>query len=44
MNLLFNYFEGSNEGIVGREAEMTDSIVKCAEIPLEGDKGDVKLP
>ena len=35
-NLLFNYFEGSNEGIVGRKAEMTGSIVKCGERLLEG--------
>ena len=35
-NLLFNYFGGSNEGIVGREAEMRGSIVKCGERPLEG--------
>ena len=35
INVLFNYFEGSNEGIVGREAEMRGSIVKCVERPLE---------
>ena len=38
-NLLFNYFEGSNEGIIGGKAEMRDSMVKCAERLLEGGKG-----
>ena len=38
-NLLFNYFEGSNEGIIGGRAEMRDSMVKSAERPLEGGKG-----
>ena len=33
-NLLFNYFEVSNEGIIGREAEMRSSAVKCGERPL----------
>ena len=41
-NLLFNYFEGSDEGIVYRKAEMTGSIVKSGERPLEGE-GDVKF-
>ena len=36
VNLLFNDFEGSNEGIVGREAEMRGSLVKCGKRPLEG--------
>ena len=36
--MLFNYFEVSNEGIIGGEAEMRDSMVKCAERPLEGGK------
>ena len=46
MNLLFNYFEGSNEGIVGREVEMRGSIAKCWERPLEegGCEIPVKLP
>ena len=35
-NLLFNYFEGCNEGIIGRETEMRGSIVKCGKISLEG--------
>ena len=35
-NLLFNYFEGSNEGIIGRKAEMRGAMVKCGQIPLEG--------
>ena len=34
--MLFNYFEGSNKGIVGREAEMRGSMIKCGERPLEG--------
>ena len=34
MNLVFNYLEGSNEGIVGREKEMRGSMVKCRERPL----------
>ena len=34
-NLLFNYFLDSNEGIADREAEITGSIVKCGERPLE---------
>ena len=34
-NLIF-HFEGSNEGIVGREAEMRSSMVECGEKPLEG--------
>ena len=41
-NLLFNYFEGSNEGIVGRKAEKTGSIVKSGERPLEG--GGCEIP
>ena len=40
--MLFNFFEGYNEGIIGREAEMRDSIVKCGETPLEGE-GYVKF-
>ena len=35
-NLAFNYLEGSNEGIIGREKEMRDSMVKCREKPLKG--------
>ena len=38
-NLLFNYFEGFNEGIIGREAEMRGSMVKCGERLLEGGVG-----
>ena len=34
--MLFNYFEGSNEGIIVREAQMRGSMVKCGERPLEG--------
>ena len=36
MNLLFNYFEGSNDGIVGREVEIRGSMVRCGERLLEG--------
>ena len=36
-NLLFNYFNGSNEGIIGGEAEMRVFMVKCGERPLEGE-------
>ena len=36
-NLLFNYFEGSNKGIVGREAEMRGFLVKCGERPLDAE-------
>ena len=36
INLFFNFFEGSNEGIIGREAERRSSMVKCEETPLEG--------
>ena len=36
MNLLFNHFEGFNEGIIGRESEMWGSMVKCGERLLEG--------
>ena len=35
-NLLFNYFNGSNEEIIGGEAEMRGFMVKCWERPLEG--------
>ena len=35
MNMLLNYYERSNEGAIGREAEMRDSMVKYGEIPLE---------
>ena len=33
--MLFNCFEGFNEGIIGREAEMRGYMVKCGEKPLE---------
>ena len=36
--MLCNYIESSNEGIIGGEAEMRNSMVKCAERPLEGGK------
>ena len=36
MNLLFNYFNGCNEGIIGGEAEMRGFMVKCGGRPLEG--------
>ena len=34
--LLFNYFNGSNEGIIGGEAEIRAFMVKCGERLLEG--------
>ena len=46
--MLLNYFEGLNEGIIGREAEMRGSMVKCGARPLEGEGGgceiSVRLP
>ena len=35
-DLLFIYFEGSDGGIIGEEAEIRGSVVKCGERPLEG--------
>ena len=35
MNLLFNYFNDSDEGIIGGEAEMRGFMVKSEERPLE---------
>ena len=35
-NLLLNYLNGSNEGIIGGEAEMRGFMVKCGERLLEG--------
>ena len=35
MNLLFNYFEGSNEGMISREADRRGTLVKYGETPLE---------
>ena len=35
-NLCFSYFEGFNEGVIGREAEMRGSLVECGERQLEG--------
>ena len=34
-NLLFNHFNGSNEAIIGGEAEMRGFMVKGGERPLE---------
>ena len=34
-NFLLNYFEGSVEGIINREAEIRGSTVKYGERPLE---------
>ena len=42
-NFLFNYFEGSVEGIINREVEIRGSTVKCGEIPLEEGVGYVKF-
>ena len=39
MNLLFIYFERFNEGMIGREAEMRGSMVKCGKGQLEGGEG-----
>ena len=41
-NLLSNCFNGYNEGIIGREAEMRGFMVKCWQRPLEGG-GDLKF-
>ena len=35
MNLLVNFFESCNEGILGKETEGRDSTVKWGETPLE---------
>ena len=40
-NLLFNYFEGLNEGIVNRDAERRASMVKYRVTPLEEEVGSV---
>ena len=34
--MLFNYFNGSNERIIGGEAEMRGFMIKCGERRLEG--------
>ena len=34
--MLFDYFNGSNERIIGGEAEMTGFMIKCGERRLEG--------
>ena len=36
MNLLVNFFEGCNEGIMGKETEGRGSTVKWGKTPLEG--------
>ena len=36
MNLLVNFFEGCNEGILVKETEGRGSTVKRGETPLEG--------
>ena len=35
-DLIFIYFESSDGGIIGEEAEIRGSVVKCEERPLEG--------
>ena len=35
MNLLVNFFEGCNKGIMGKETEARGSTVKWGETPLE---------
>ena len=45
--MLFSYIEGSNEGIIAREAEMRVSMVKCGERLLEvagGGEGVCEIP
>ena len=37
MNLLISCLNGSNEGIIDREAEMRGFVVKFGERPLEGE-------
>ena len=37
MNLLICFLNGSNEEIIGGEAEMRGCMVKCGERPLEGE-------
>ena len=44
MNLLFNFFEDSNEGIIGKEAERRSCMVKCEETLLEFRGGHVRFP
>ena len=39
MNLLVNFFESCNEGILSKETEGRDSMVKWGETPLEGWRG-----
>ena len=34
INLLFNFFEGTIEGIIGKELERRSSMVKYEETPL----------
>ena len=41
--MLFNYFNGSNEGVIGGEAEMRVFMVKCGERPLEGEGMGISL-
>ena len=41
-NLLFNYFNGSNEGMIAGGAEMRGFMVKCGERLLKGG-GHVKF-
>ena len=42
-DLLFNYFNGSSERLIGGEAEMRGFMIKCEERQLEGWKY-VKFP
>ena len=36
MNLLVNFFEGGNEGIMGKKTEGRGSTIKWGKTPLEG--------
>ena len=38
-NLLFNYFKGFNEEVIGSDAEIRGSIVKCGERQFKGRGG-----
>ena len=44
MNLPINYFEGSKEWIIGREAERRSSMVKYGEVPLAGGAAACEIP
>ena len=41
--MLFNYFNGSDEGIIGAEAEIRDFMVKCGDGKTVRGRGYVKF-